>query len=48
MATDEPRHVKPEMAVEICWILDVRRYGIEIANTLHQETDIASGYSQGG
>jgi hypothetical protein len=30
-----PQHVKPAALEEICWLLDVRRYGMTIANELH-------------
>lgn len=33
--TTPAEHVKPEAAPEICWLLDVRRHGIEAANHLH-------------
>ena len=32
-----PEHVKPASAVEICWLLDVRKYGIETANQMHAD-----------
>jgi hypothetical protein len=30
-----PEHVAPDKAPEICWLLDVRRHGIAVANQLH-------------
>ncbi|HEV2175216.1 MAG TPA: hypothetical protein VGR71_16705 [Nitrospira sp.] len=31
----EPQHTQSESPVEICWLMDVRKYGIEVANRLH-------------
>jgi hypothetical protein len=30
-------HQAPAKAEEICWLLDVRKYGIDVANELHPE-----------
>ncbi len=30
-------HVKPSAPAEVCWLLDLRRYGIATANYLHDE-----------
>jgi hypothetical protein len=31
-------HQAPGKAEEICWLLDVRAYGIDAANHLHEDT----------
>jgi hypothetical protein len=34
---DKPEHQAPNKSEEICWLLDVRKYGIDAANELHPE-----------
>jgi hypothetical protein len=34
-----PDHKAPEKDNEICWLLDVRAYGIEAANKLHKDSE---------
>lgn len=31
-----PEHCKPEDEPAVCWLLDVRKYGIDVANQMHE------------
>jgi hypothetical protein len=34
-----PEHVKPEDENSVCWLLDVRRYGLTVANLMHKDDE---------
>lgn len=37
--TPDAEHQRPDLEPSVCWLLDVRRYGLATANALHPQDE---------